>query len=67
MNAMSEENKTNYFDLLKSVLEEFGLLDHPECIYNMDEGGIPLDPKPPKVIALRGQKKVCYQCSGSKS
>lgn len=67
MNAMTKENITNYFDLLKSCIEENGLQNHPECIYNMDESGLPLDPKPPKVIALKGQRKVRYRCSGNKS
>lgn len=67
MNAMTKENITNYFDLLKKCIEENGLQNHPECIYNMDESGLPLDPKPPKVIALKGQRKVRYRCSGNKS
>ena len=45
MNAMTKENLTNYFDLLRDCLTENGLMDHPERIYNMDESGIPLDPK----------------------
>lgn len=67
MNAMTKENLTNYFDLLNGCIEENGLQNHPECIYNMDESGLPLDPKPPKVIALKGQRKVRYRCSGNKS
>ena len=67
MNAMTRENLTHYFDLLKSCIEENGLSNHPERIYNMDESGVPLDPKPPKVIAVKGQKKVRYRCSGNKS
>ena len=31
----------------------------------MDEIGVPLDPRPPKVLAARGQKKVQY-CNGLK-
>ena len=66
MNAMNEENLKQYFSLLDSVLEDNNLKAHPEQIYNMDETGLPLNPKPPKVVALRGQKKVRYQCPGSK-
>jgi len=32
----------------------------------MDESGTPFDPRPPNVIAKRGQKKVCYQVLGKK-
>jgi len=67
MNAMTRENLTHYFDLLNECLVENGLKDHPEQIYNMDESGIPLDPKPPKVLAVKGQKKVRYRCAGNKS
>lgn len=67
MNAMNKENLKFYFDLLEGVLDENNLKNHPEQIYNMDESGFPLNPRPPKVVALRGQKKVRYQCPGSKS
>ena len=67
MNATTAENLTNYLDLLEQVLDENGLKDHPERIYNMDESGIPLDPKPPKVIAARGVRKIRYRCSGDKT
>ena len=67
MKATTRENLTHYFDLLNKCLEEHDFKDHPERIYNMDESGIPLDPKPPKVLAVKGQKKVRYRCSGNKS
>ncbi len=67
MSAMNEDNIKAYFDLLNSVLNDNNLKVHPEQIYNMDETGLPLNPRPPKVVALRGQKKVRYQCSASKA
>ena len=36
----------------------------PERTYNMDETGMPFDSRPHKIITSKGQKKVCYQCSG---
>lgn len=39
----------------------------PEIIYNMDESGIPLNPKPPKVMSPKGQKKFHFCCSGENS
>jgi hypothetical protein len=47
---------------LEEVLDTHGLKEHPERIYNMDESGVPLDPKPPKVIAARGERKIRYRC-----
>ena len=42
------------------------LLDKPERIYNADETGMPLDPKPPKVVKLVGQD-AHTQTSGDKT
>ena len=44
----------NYFDLLRKAFHEFGFEDHPEAIYNVDETGVPLEPRPPKVVAKKG-------------
>ena len=67
IDAIIEENMKKYFDLLEEDYNELDFKDHPERIYNMDKTGMLLDPRPPKVIVLKGQKKVCYRCSGQKS
>ena len=48
MDAVNDENLAHYYRLLKvkACLKENDLLTHPEQIYNMDETGVPLDPKP---------------------
>lgn len=33
-------------------------------IYNVDEAGMPLDHRPPKIVMKKGQKKVCRRTSG---
>ena len=33
----------------------------------MDETGVPLEPRPPKVVARKGQKKIRYRTSGQKA
>ena len=53
--------------LLKSVFDEHGFEEHSERMYNMDETGVPLEPRPPKVIAAKGTKKIRYRTSGQKS
>ena len=58
MDALNKENLDAYFQLLQDVYDEFNFHDHPELIYNMDETGMPLDVKPPKIVARKGQKKV---------
>ena len=55
---MNSENMKAYFDLLSDVYDEFNFENNPESIYNMDETGVPLEPRPPKVVAKWGQKKV---------
>ena len=54
MDAVNSENINEYFDLLEGVFQEYGFSEHPEAIYNMDETGMPLEPRPPKVITKRG-------------
>ena len=67
MNAVTSDKLKNYFALLSEVLESNDFINHPERVYNMDETGIPLDPKPPKVLCKKGQKKIRYRSSGNKS
>ena len=64
---MNSENMKAYFDLLSDVYDEFDFENNPESIYNMDETGVPLEPRPRKVVAKRGQKKVRCCTSEQKS
>ena len=66
MNAMSKDTLNHYFDLLKETIRENNLLNSPTKVYNVDETGIPLDSKTPKIITAKGTKKVHYQSSGRK-
>ena len=66
MDATSKEVIDAYYDLLKTTLDDHGLTDCPAQLYNMDETGIPLDPRPPNIVTKCGQKKVCYRVSGKK-
>ena len=66
MDAINEEIMKQYFDLLEDTLKEHDLLNHPAQIYNIDETGVPLDPKAPNIVTQRGTKKVRYQSSRRK-
>jgi len=57
MDVVNEENMRNYFDQLKKVFDEGDFWNHLEAIYNLDKTGVPLESRPPKVVALKGQKK----------
>ena len=65
--ASTRECIDGYFDVLEKVLEDTGLIDHPALIFNMDETGFPLDPKPLKTVHSRGERKPFSVSSGSKS
>ena len=67
MDAVNAENIHAYFDLLRSVYDEFGFDDHPKQIYNMEETGVPLESCPPKIVVAKGQKKTQYRTSRQKS
>ena len=54
-NAVNQETMDRYYSLLEDILTEHNLLDNPAQIYNMDESGMPLNPRPPNIIAKRGQ------------
>ena len=64
MDAVNKENIAAYFNLLRSIYDEHSFENYPECIYNMDKTGVPLDPKSPKVIARMGAKKIHCRTSG---
>ena len=57
----------NYFITLKRVLVDDNLLDKSECIYIVDESGVPLEHRSPIVIAKREQRKVRYCTFGKRS
>ena len=44
--------------VLKKPLQENGLINSPERIYNVDKTGVPLDPKAPNVVTRKGTKMV---------
>lgn len=57
----------HYFDLLESTIVDNNLLGKASQIFNMDETGMPLDPKPPFVVAPVGAKHVSCMRTGDKS
>ena len=58
MDAINSETISQYFKLLKETLEQNKLMNSPQQIYNVDETGVPLDPKALSVVAATGSKKV---------
>ena len=52
--ATDPEMLGRYFDLLEQTLQDNQLEGKPGLLFNMDESGVPLDAKPPKVVAPKG-------------
>ena len=57
---------SQYFDILEETLREYGLIEKPNMIFNMDETGMPFDSKPLKTIFSRGENHAHVFSSGSK-
>ena len=64
--AQDEEAIGRYYALLESTLTENGLLDHPTKLFNCDETGMPLNPKPLKTVCKLGAKDPSYTTGNSK-
>ncbi len=54
--AEDEESLDGYYRLLEDTLLENEIFDRPSHIFNCDETGMPLNPKPLKVVSERGKK-----------
>ena len=54
--AVNSETLTQYSTLLRDVLTEHDLFTKPAQIYNVDESGLPFDPRAP-VVAKKEQRK----------
>ena len=66
MDSTNKKTICAYYNLLEEMLQKNDLSHSPAQIYNMDETGMPLDPRPPNAVAKRGQKKVRHSVSGKK-
>ena len=65
--ASTRASVDNYFDILEQTLKNAGLCDYPGLVFNMDESGFPMDPKPGKTVDCRGSKNPFFVSSGSKA
>lgn len=67
--AMAEDESSleGYYNLLETTLHENGIFDRPTRIFNCDETGMPLNPKPLKVVSECGAKNPSYVCGSTKN
>ena len=64
--ATDDKVMDQYFSILDEALTENELKDKPLQVFNIDETGVPLDPKPLKVVSHRGDKNPSSVRSGKK-
>ena len=64
--ASDRDSLDKYFDILEDTMEENCLTDQPFLIFNMDETGLALEPKPLKTVTLKGCKHPSAVTSGTK-
>lgn len=65
--AQDQESLDRYYDLLESTLKENDIFNRPTNLFNCDETGMPLNPKPLKTVSERGAKHASYLTGNSKS
>ncbi|XP_053403259.1 uncharacterized protein LOC128558349 [Mercenaria mercenaria] len=56
-----------YFNELNKILTKYNLKDKPHCIYNIDEKGLSLEHKPPKIVTGTHYKPQAVTCGKSKT
>jgi hypothetical protein len=57
----------HYYDLLEDTLRANNMFNDPQRIYNCDETGLPLNPKPLKVVDAVGAKNPSHITGDTKS
>lgn len=63
INGMTKEKVADFFNTLEKVIDTNNLRGKPECIYNVDETGMPLNNRPPNIVAMKGSKDVVSMTS----
>ena len=56
-----------YFDMFQAIMEEYDLLQKPCYFFNIVETGLPISPKPLKMVCCKSSKNPCCIDSGGKS
>ena len=56
----------DFYELLESEVKRLGLENRPECIWNCDETGFPMDPSKFKTIGEKGKKAFRVACGANR-
>lgn len=49
---------SHYYEELEKVIQENGVNEKPQLLFNCDESGFPLDFRPSKIVVKKGSKNV---------
>lgn len=55
-----------FYALLEAEIKRLGIEDRPECIWNCDETGFPMDPSKFKTIGEKGKKSIRVTCGANR-
>ena len=55
-----------FYDMLEAEVKRLGLENRPECIWNCDETGFPMDPSKFKTIGEKGKKAIRVTCGANR-
>ena len=50
----------HWFDIIEETIENLGLKECPDLIWNVDKSGVPQEPKKCKVLSLKGQTTLKF-------
>ena len=65
--ASDRDSIDRYYDLLEETLRSNDIYNDPTHIFNCDDTGMPLNPKPLKVVGEVGERNLCRISGNSKS
>lgn len=63
INGMQKEKVTDFYKVLEKVIDDNNLRGKPECIYNQDETGLPLNNRASNIVAQKGSRDVVSMTS----
>lgn len=64
--AAKRETMNQFFEVLNAILKKHNLFDKPHLIWNLDEAGFNLVPKPSKIVSPKGSKRIFQQATGER-
>lgn len=55
-----------FYDILEAEVQRLGIADRPECVWNLDESGFPMDPSRCKTVHAVGKPAIQVTCGANR-